>query len=104
MDYWARYPGDTCESSDPEFGAWKVVTRFQLIASNPVGELANRDIHKSEKTYVHSVSGEVVKTSPKKHTSFSASGENDICSYCGADNGIGGEFRQGWDCCCCGGN
>ena len=29
---------------------------------------------------------------------------HDICSYCGADNGPNGEYRQGWDCVWCGGN
>lgn len=26
---------------------------------------------------------------------------NDICSYCGTDNGPGGELRSGWDCYSC---
>ncbi len=26
---------------------------------------------------------------------------HDICIYCGADNGINGEFRHGWDCHAC---
>lgn len=28
----------------------------------------------------------------------------DYCVYCGANNGVGGESRQGWDCYMCGGN
>jgi hypothetical protein len=30
--------------------------------------------------------------------------DNDYCCYCGADNGLNGEFRVGWDCGNCGGN
>lgn len=29
---------------------------------------------------------------------------HDICLYCGADNGLRGEWREGWSCCYCGGN
>ncbi len=29
---------------------------------------------------------------------------NDICGYCGADNGPAGEYRNGFDCCICGCN
>jgi len=30
--------------------------------------------------------------------------DHDFCGYCHADNGPGGAWRQGWDCCLCGGN
>lgn len=29
---------------------------------------------------------------------------HDICGYCGYDNGVNGESRQGWDCGYCGSN
>ena len=30
--------------------------------------------------------------------------EHDICSYCGHDNGDHGQYREGFNCCYCGGN
>lgn len=30
--------------------------------------------------------------------------DNDICAYCGADNGKDSEYRNGYDCCVCGSN
>lgn len=29
---------------------------------------------------------------------------HDLCGYCGADNGVNGEYRHGFDCCACGSN
>lgn len=29
---------------------------------------------------------------------------HDVCLYCGTDNGRCGEYRNGYDCCYCGGN
>jgi hypothetical protein len=29
---------------------------------------------------------------------------DDYCGYCGANNGPDGKYRQGYDCCQCGGN
>ena len=29
---------------------------------------------------------------------------HDICSYCGHDNGDHGQYREGFNCCYCGGN
>src|SRR5690606_38459073 len=59
------------------------------------------------RTYRHLITGEQVQRVIARYysrPSSSAPQGHDVCLYCGADNGLHGELRDGWDCHLCGGN
>lgn len=69
-----------------------VLSKYFVI--NDVGKISLDATPSYRRIYHHAIWG----------NSPGISEYHDICSYCGADNGPVGEYRNGFDCCCCGGN
>jgi len=115
IDMWATSPDAGWSSSYREEGkVWKE------LGTVPVGGWKYEDERKSSyratfkwrdglRTWENVETGEIVtrivKSYYKEFDYINPEIENnDLCFYCGSDNGPQGEYRQGWDCCQCGCN
>lgn len=108
--YYARSPHDgvligLASGSPPKGYLW------EEVSVEPHGDwyqvhphLERRD---ALRTYRHLITGEQVQRVVVRYyvrPSALAPAGHDVCLYCGADNGLRGELREGFDCYYCGSN
>ena len=84
------------KTKDAFYGPWGISWESETGAVK-LSRPALREVR-----YFHGPIEEVVV--PHYYSEVLGGNGNDVCFYCGADNGPNGEYRMGWDCCVCGGN
>jgi len=105
--YYKATPDARAASSSPDHGPYLVFTRYGSPIVDPEWESskAAQKVWSVVDKCVFFEDALVARHVDAYFTWQAADGcLSDLCLYCGADNGVNGEFRSGWDCCHCGGN